>query len=328
MRRLFWIVVIAAALYGGYWFVGAQALERGAITWLEDEAARPGGLEPTYDSIAVRGFPSRFDLTITAPDIQDVPTGITWRAPFFQLFALSYRPTEVIAVFPDRQTLTIGDMTIPIRSTDLRASAAVAADADLPLDRATAQLEQLALGLPVGEVHADGGLFAIRRVPDQPGRYDVFGELTEIEIPVGALLPPGFDLSRTITALRIDGTADLTAPLDRFAAETRPELTALDVAQAQISWDGIELTARGTLTLGADGLPSGEGTLEARNWVRVIELATQAGLLTPLQATVLQGGLVGLSTGGLDQPLEIPFALDRGDLSVGGVDLGPLPMVR
>jgi hypothetical protein len=66
--------------------------------WLDARAAE--GWIAEYESDAHRGFPNRFDTTITGLDLADPETGVAWSAPFFQILSLSYQPNHVIAVFP------------------------------------------------------------------------------------------------------------------------------------------------------------------------------------------------------------------------------------
>ena len=103
MKFLLGLVTALAVLYGGYWFVGQRAVERGAAAAFDQMAA--DGWEATHAGISTIGFPSRFDTTVTAPRLVDMATGVGWEAPWIQVFALSYLPNEVIALFPEEQAI-------------------------------------------------------------------------------------------------------------------------------------------------------------------------------------------------------------------------------
>ena len=90
MRGLIWLTVILAGLWGGWWLVGSRGVEAAARGWFDAEVAQ--GRVATYETLAVRGFPSRFDVTVTAPRLSDPARGIGWQAPFVQVFSLSYKP--------------------------------------------------------------------------------------------------------------------------------------------------------------------------------------------------------------------------------------------
>ena len=75
MRFILWLGLTLGVLWGAYWFVGSQAIEAGAGQWVADMQAQ--GLTVEQDGIAVSGFPSRFDLTVTRPSLEDVYLELT-----------------------------------------------------------------------------------------------------------------------------------------------------------------------------------------------------------------------------------------------------------
>lgn len=98
MRALLWFTGILAILYSGYWFVGQKAMKSGAEAVFANAVRQ--GLFAENRGIAVEGFPSRFDLTVTEPRLGNPRTGLEWQAPFLQILTLSYTPWHVIAAFP------------------------------------------------------------------------------------------------------------------------------------------------------------------------------------------------------------------------------------
>jgi len=115
MIRLFFGAMILAALYAGYWVVGSRTVEGQAVSGLD--ALQSDGWTVAYSDVNTRGFPSRFDTTVTDLDLT-APDGTRYQAPFVQALALSYRPNEVIAAFPDEQTLTIAGQRSPSARID------------------------------------------------------------------------------------------------------------------------------------------------------------------------------------------------------------------
>ena len=120
MRKLLWLVLIAAFAWSAYWFIGARTSERAMIGWLEDRRAE--GWQVEYSDLSLRGYPNRFDTTLTDLVLTDPETGVSWRAPFFQIFALSYQPKHLIAVWPNEQTIATPYQTISITSEKMSAS--------------------------------------------------------------------------------------------------------------------------------------------------------------------------------------------------------------
>ncbi|MEM9270831.1 MAG: DUF2125 domain-containing protein, partial [Pseudomonadota bacterium] len=86
MKTLLVLVLLATALYSGYWFVGARAQEAGLNAWLE--AQRAQGWVAEVEELNVAGYPNRFDTTATGLELANPKAGWAWSAPEFQILAL------------------------------------------------------------------------------------------------------------------------------------------------------------------------------------------------------------------------------------------------
>ena len=84
MRILLALVGIVSLAWGTYWFIGSAAMERGIVAWLEERRSENWQAEAA--AVKTRGFPNRFDTTITDLELADPDSGIAWRAPFLQVF--------------------------------------------------------------------------------------------------------------------------------------------------------------------------------------------------------------------------------------------------
>jgi len=328
MRFLTILVAVLGALYFGYWFVGSTALERGANTWLDE--LRASGWEVRYDDLSTRGFPSRFDTTLTNPDFRNPVTGIGWQAPFFQVLALSYRPNRVIAVWPQTQDIILPGETLTLRSEGLRASAAVAAAAALPLDAVTLEVGAAELTSSQGwNISIAKGLLAFRDAGGAAGQYDAFGEVTEIALPqmlVQALDPAGL-MPAQIGLLRLDAGISFDRPLDRFAgAAGGPSLTRIALREMRLTWGTVALNATADLVIDSTGTPEGEITLVAANWEQLITLATNAGLVDPAAAPGFTRAASAMANG--SDRIDATIKLENGLMSWGPVPLGPAPRFR
>ena len=135
MRKLLVLIFALAALWSGYWFVGATAVERGTQVLLDDLRAQ--GWQVEVADVGTRGFPNRFDTTATQVKLADPLGGFTWTAPFFQVLALSYKPNHVIAALPESQSFELPGQTLQVDSTRMRASLVVEPGTALALDRTT-----------------------------------------------------------------------------------------------------------------------------------------------------------------------------------------------
>ena len=325
MSKLLAAVVAAALLWSGYWLVGAQAARRGVEAWFE--ARRAEGWVAGYADLSVWGFPNRFDLTLDAVELADPETGLAWSAPFFQLFALSYRPHHVIAVWPHEQVVATPRERIAVETADMRASAVFRPGDGFALDRGNVVAEAVALSSSAGwSAAADRVLLAVRRAGTGEARYQIGFEADGVAPApeLLALLDPDAALPDRIETLRIDATVAFEEPFDA----TRPQPREIRLTDLHLSWGEVELDAAGTLTVGPAGVPEGRIEIQARNWREILEMALAAGLIGEDFAPAIEGGLEALAelSGGAET-LDLPIVFRDGRVSVGPLPLGPAPRI-
>lgn len=314
MRALFFVVALLAALYGGYWFVGSSQVEARAREALADLRAQ--GWQVDYASLDTRGFPSRFDTTVTDLALASPDGRLSWEAPFLRVFALSYRPNRVIAAWPPEQSLTLAGQRLDIAAEGLRGSAAVDLSPDLPLADARLESGPMTVASAAGwELGLDRLLAAIRPAGPEPAAYDVFLEAE-------GLRPPA--LGARLGLLRLDGQVTLDAPLDRTLAAP-PRLLGLSLRELRLAQGAAALAATGDLAPDERGFLAGTLTLRAENWRDLLALLESAGLLVHDQAPFLAGALEELA-GGQDD-IEVPVTFRDGQVEALGLVLLQAPRV-
>jgi len=320
MRRLLVLVIGLAALWSGYWFVAARGLEAGVSAWLE--AQRAVGWRMETSAMNVRGFPNRLDLVADSVAVQSPDGTVGWSAPFLQVMALSYRPNHLVAVWPQEQVVTTLAGPVTVKSQDMRASAVLQPGTGLPLDRAAMVIEAPRLEMAAGTLAAMTARLAVREAPPKADTYEIGLEATELVL--SGLLPEGWPTA----AERIWLDADLTldAPLDRFALERAPQVTAVDLRAFDAVFGGTHLNARGTVTLRPDGRPEGDVTLRATGWRGLLRMAEAAGALSEEDAQRAEVALA-LLAGGEDK-IEAPLEFRGGRMFLGPVPIGPAPRLR
>lgn len=330
MRFILIFVSALAALYGGYWFVGAGA----ATTAMTRSLDRIGadGLDVGYTQITTVGFPSRFDTTVEGLRLADPVRGWAWDAPFLQVFALSYRPNRVIVVWPDRQTFDLAGRRLTLGSESLRASASASPTPALPLREATLDGRALTLASAAGwEVDVAAILLALRSVGGgeiPPDSYEVYAEATEIALP-GQLLQAlgGAEVVPAMAErLRVDGRATLDGPLDRTAPGAAPHLTAFTLRDLTFRWGDVTVSAAGSVTIDSTGQPEGQISLSVENWQRLIDMARATGALSQGQADVIARAGAALADGG--GRLVAPLRFQNGFTALGPLPIGPAPRLR
>lgn len=330
MRALIWIVVLAGAAWSGVWFAASTAVQRGAEGWLLDQEAR--GLVVERSDLTVRGFPNRLDLTVSNLHLADPETGLGWRAPFAQLFAMTWKPWHLIAALPAGQVVDLPDgQALRLDGQEMMGSLEVHPSRNLGLYRTRAGGKALRLSSSAGWVLAADSAFAATE--EDPSLANTH----RIGLTVAGLVPdPAFhaalsetDLPAVIDRLHLDAYASFSAPLDRHAGQSDPHLTALELRDAAVIWGKLQVTAKGSLMPGADGLAEGEISLRIEGWQRLLPVAVAAGVLTQDQAEVLTKGFASLAqSGGNPDVLSLPLRARGGRLSLGPIPLGPAPRLQ
>ncbi len=331
MRILLVLVLIAAAAWSGYWYVGKSGASQAFSAWFD--ARRAEGWVAETSEIETRGFPNRFDTTFTDIVLADPDTGLAWEAPFFQILALSYKPNHVIAVWPDSQLIATPMEKYRVESQDMRASLVTRADIRLPLDRATLTAEQLTVTPREADpTRAEALRLAAERVPTHPATYrlGLAAEGLSPALDWRVRLDPAGKLPDRFDALSADLTVEFDKPWDRSAIEVaRPQPRRIDIRLAEARWGRLELQAAGELRVDAQGLPEGEIVVKARNWRDILKMAVASGTLGEGFAGTLEDGLSLISQmAGNPRTLDIPLTFRDGKVRLGPVPLGPAPVLR
>lgn len=329
MRFLLIAVVVAALGWSGYWFFGARSTERGLEDWLVAREAE--GWAVGAADISTIGFPNRFDTTLSELELADPETGVAWKAPFFQILTLSYKPHHIVVVWPDRQSLATPNQTIAITSADMRGSLVFEPDVDLALDRSTFEFDSMGL-VSTADWNAalENGLMSVRQTPGTRNSYDFSLKATGLRMPGGArdAVANSGMVSDSLETVQIDATILFDAPWDRHAIEERrPQPRHIDLQGARATWGQLDLRIAGELAVDGEGKPSGEITVKATNWRDILQLAIQTGALPKELGGVVEGGLNMVARmSGNSKTIDVPLTFKNGRVTLAGlIPLGPAP---
>jgi hypothetical protein len=318
MRILAVLAVLATAIWCGYWVVGSRALDR---VIGEALVAVP---EVSVEEYAIRGFPNRFDVTLTQPRV-DVD-GWRWTAPFVQFFALTYKPHHLLAVFAHDQALADANHAAVLHSDDLRASLVMEPSLALPLERFTLVGTGLELQLD-GDSHRAEALRAASRRITATEHDLVF--LLDTVFPDPAVmdrLDPEGIWPRRYDILRLDARAETDRPLDRHLMDgVQPHLVDFAFTGLQVFYDGVEIVASGALRPDAEGRLSGDVTLSVTGWRDLMRRARDAGLMPDEHDALVSMALQGLTTADNPERIEAAFSISNGVIRMGPLTLGQLP---
>lgn len=324
MRGLIAVVLVAALGWGGYWFVGSRAVERGVETWFAEQAAE--GRVAEREAVEVQGFPNRFDLTVTAPRLFDPQSGYGWSAPFIQLLSLSYQPWKIIAAFPPEQVVTTPWQDLTINSAKLQASTALAPGSPIGVSRMTLVGDEIEVRSSLGWASAAQTLrFATKTASDDGLEHEIGLEALEVTPDSGlaAALP---DLPPTLSRIQLDAILGFAAPVGEG---TPPVVSGVDVKKALITWGDFALYGKGRVAANADGL--GEGRIDFRltNWRKLLPLAVATGAISAEALPTWERALSLLAAqSGDGEALELPLTMQNGRMSLGPLPLGPAPRMN
>ncbi|MEH7828385.1 DUF2125 domain-containing protein [Gemmobacter denitrificans] len=322
MRGLIWVVMILAALYGGYWFVGARAAESGAERALVEAAAR--GIVVDHQGLSVAGFPSRFDLTLTQPRVAAGAVG--WQAEFAQVFALSYSPWKLIAALPNDQHLTLPGQTIGVQSTRMQASLFLTPSPALPLSDFKFVTEGLNLRSDAGWALAAGSV-NVSLVTGEGATAQLALRGLDL-VPDQALIAAmGGSLPAVIERLDLLADLELAAPL--ALRGDRPEVRAIDLREAHLLWGPVQATISGRVVADDLGQAEGELRLKVAGWEAGLAAAEQMGLVPEQFRVALRSVLQGLAAQSTEPgTLDLPLVMQGGRMMLGPLPLGAAPLLR
>ncbi|MBV1868776.1 MAG: DUF2125 domain-containing protein [Marinosulfonomonas sp.] len=328
MRWLLGVILTVATLWSGYWFIASNAVEMGLSGWLDTRQS--DGWVAEYSDVATRGFPNRLDTTITNIELADPGTGVAWKAPFFKIFALSYKPNHIIAIWPHAQTLASPYEKISVTSEDMRGSVVFTPGTSLELDRSNFDLQAVQLRSDLGwSAAVEKGKFFTRQTVGKTDTHDIWFEATNLtpSANVKNTLDPASLLPVEFETLRIDSTVAFTAPWDRFALEkNRPQISALHLKDLQATWGNLDLRAAGKLNVNSAGIPTGKITIKATNWRNMLRIAVDTGVVPQNISKTLESALEFLAgISGHPDTLDAPLTFKNGKVSFGPIPLGKAP---
>ncbi len=324
-------ILLVSGGWGGYWYIGSGAQKAAIEAWLQDRAQ--AGWVANYSSVTVRGFPNRFDSTVTDLELADPHYGWAWSAPQFQTLQLSYQPNHVIAIWPESQTIATPTGSVAVTSGDMRASVVFEPNSDLALNRATLTLEDVRLSRETGwNSSIEQAVLATRQTVDEQFAHDIAFDAKNFtpSEDLKAKLDPGNSLPTQFDAMHVETTVAFDRHWNRRAIETeKPVWTRLDINTFDAQWGDLGLKAVGSLDLDREGYPTGSLDIQARNWRQMLELAVAAESLTPEIAATLDSGLsLFAMLSGKKDTLDVPLRFADKIMYLGPLPVGAAPRLQ
>lgn len=328
MRILLALVLAFAALWTGYWYIGASAKHAVLASWFKDR--RSEGWTVAYSSFSVIGFPGRFDSRFLDLEVFDPVSDLGWITPRFDIYALSYQPNHIIAGFDRHQTLKFPLERVTVDNTSMRASVTFEPDTELAVRETLLRSEDVRIGGSSGwTASAQRFNFSSRATAGVAFAHDVVFDAASVT-PTAAMrraLDPTGHMPETIDTLFLDMVLGFDRAWDRIAVETgTPEVTTITLNRMNLVWGRLGLRGSGTLAVAKSGEITGRINLEIRHWREVLDLLVTSGLFDQATAKTIAQGLALLTAGTKDPAsLKVPLILRNGTMSLGPVPLGYAP---
>lgn len=330
MRALLAIVVLAVLGWTGWWWFMSSARDRALTGWLDER--RAAGWVAEAADVRVTGFPARIDTTVTGLDLADPHAGWSWHADAFRILQLAYRPNHVIAVLPGTQVVATPHETVSATSGNLRGSVLFRPNPRLELDHMTFEIGDMKIDSDRGWTAGIGkAVLATRQAAaGPPNAHDLAFNADRLELPgVAEALRGGAMLPAALGPIAIDATLGFDRPWDRASVEAgNPTLESVEIRDASLTWGELDLRARGTLGVDAEGYADGRLDLRARNWEEMLDLAESSGAVDSAIAGAVRAGLGLISRlGGDRKAINVPLEFRGGRTLLGPVVIGPAPVL-
>ncbi|MCK4712061.1 MAG: DUF2125 domain-containing protein, partial [Marinosulfonomonas sp.] len=274
MRKLIWLAIVFSCLWAGYWFVVAAVLQGGLEKYLPQQHGRNDPIQITYSDLSVRGFPKRFDIHATDITLTGSEKAARWKAPFFRISALSYKPYHITAALPPTQTLRWQGEELQITSDEIEGRVeflpASFFDKALEIERSSFMIRNVAVASSLGwETALNEGSITIARTDATQMHYDLKVTIRAITLPdqMRRLFDPAHLQSGALDSFSLDSTLVFTNPLSLLATcKNTPDLSEITVKGMAFIWGDVQFLANGRLQIDGNGTPNGTLSLTAHNW--------------------------------------------------------------
>lgn len=325
MRRWIITLIVLALLWCGWWLLGAFAMERGLMTWLE--ARRAEGWHAEVTETAVGGFPLSFTADLGGIVMTSPVDAARLEVDALQTRVPSYWPLSLQILFPKTPLrLETPAEQFFLKLTEGRARGAVSLSARLTF--AELQSGAWQLNASGGNILSAQDLLAtVTQAAASVDTYHITADTTALtpgDVLRQAIALPA-DWPRPLSTFLVDLTVGLTSDQ---GTRSQPRLQSLEVNKVDVAWGPLSLAASGSIAIDASGTPQGTLNLTVKNWREAYEIGKQSGVVKPelhLRYDLLLNGLSNI--GGDPSTLDLTLSFRDGQTYLGRIPLGPAPVL-
>ena len=343
MKRRTWAIagtVSIVVLLGGYavfWLITAGAVGERVDSWADEH--RAAGYEIAFAERSVGGFPFRFEVQITKPNVTNVPEGWHWEADSLTLSARPWALRRIGVSFPGRHDISLfaGDAWFDFTCLIKEATGELSVFGDGQVREFHGEIRDLAYTRPgvdfpgsLVALSIDGRRFDVTDPDYRTPSAELHLSVSQALVPEDASWvlhkhPIDFALIAQVTGPLPDGDAPI-ASLTRW----RDAGGVIEVGRMSLFWGPIEVETTGTVTI--DGLmrPLGAFTADIIGHGDIIDLLAANDFVPLGDATLYKLGFTLLArpkVEGGPPVLSVPITLQDGELKMGPVTIDRIPPV-
>lgn len=327
-------VVAAAAVYTGYWNIIAAQLRTGIEQWATER--RGQGIEVSYSTLTIGGFPFQFAVAVAAPEISasKALNPWTWKGPDMVISARPWRLNLITVQAPGLHQVSVMEADYFIDAADLRGRVNTRRGRpekifltvrDLVVRNAA---DQDVAGAAVAEITVDG-------TGEEKTGLAVTVEAESLLLPWELI--PGLGRKTARLGMEAQTTGDFPDIARRMPvngetmARWRDSGGTIEVRRLDLSHGPLTVSGDGTLALDQAMQPMGSFSFRVAGHMEALDRLRQAGLIDAqshglarlvLTALADKQGADGVSR------IKVPLTVQDRRVFVGPVPLARLPLLR
>ena len=330
MRTTIPLILGATLIWLVWWVVGSYGMVSALKSWLAQRSEV--GWQADVATIDIGSDPTRLGAVLTDLQLADPDTGVAIAFPTLALMTPLWWSGNISLNVPDEPILVAS----PFRRRHLRPTGAtgvltVAAQTKLELQSLEFRTNALELSDDDGALFRSGAS-VVNMTRGENVTYDISLGFTDFGPAEG--WSPRFqrqtEWPQTFETLRARGTVTFDRPWDRTAIEqSRPQPRRIDLKLAEATWADLHLKLAASLAINEEGLASGHIDVQARQWAKILDLASETGLIPPVFRDRTERALGRVAQlRGRSETLDFRLTLRDGRMFLGPIAVGWLPSFR
>lgn len=323
-------LVLALALWSGYWLYAARQVRNAVIAWAE--ARRAEGLTLVWDRLDIGGYPLAFQIRADRLIVSDARGGPPWELRLPELVgtapAWTLRRWRFAGAQGGSARLAPSDVRPAVIAHAARVDGSVEpGEGGTRIETALAGLD-IKAAVPLRAARVAATVFVPRSPP--ASHTDLFGRATvaiddmTLPKPVGPFGDRVQHLDATLAIKGAIGGGKRREALARWRDDGGvAELEALNLA-----WDRLAAMAQGTIALDADMQPIAALTATLRGWGEILDALGADGTMKSGDVVLAKLALGLLAKPGPDGRSELtaPVTIQDSTLYIAKVKTARLPI--